>query len=47
MYFHFITVSDLELPDLEFELNPDEVDAEMFWEQVNLAIIYRGILRGY
>jgi hypothetical protein len=26
--------------------NPDKVDAEMFWEQVNLGILYRGIPRG-
>ena len=45
--FHFMTVSDHELPDFESELNPDVVDAEVFWEQVNLGIIYRGILRGY
>jgi hypothetical protein len=42
----FFTVSELELPDMQSNSNPDTVDAEMFWEQVNLGILYRGILRG-
>ena len=31
---------------MQSDSNPDQVDAEKFWEQVNLGIVYRGILRG-
>ena len=44
--FWLFTASELELPDMQSDSNLEEVDAEMFWQQVNLGILYRGILRG-
>lgn len=30
----------------EEDVDPEKVDADGFWQRINIAILYRGILRG-
>ena len=39
------SVSDLELPDTR-DPSAELVDSDDFWKQVNLGILYRGLIRG-
>ena len=41
----FDIASDLEVPN-DTSDNAVMVDSDKFWEQVELGILYRGILRG-